>query len=76
MRLVSDQPARFFGTAKTHKFDGYPLTNVSDLKLRPIIYQSNAFAYNAAKIVSDYLQSLAQNEYVIKVLCYLQSEKI
>ena len=34
--------------------------------LRPMIDQSKTFTYNAAKIVSDYLQPLAQNEYVIK----------
>ena len=63
---VSNQPARFFATAKTHKFDDYSSINVKNLKLRPIIDQSNTFTYNAAKIVSDYLQPLAQNEYVIK----------
>ena len=66
MRPVSNQPARFFATAKTHKFDDYSSINVKKLKLRPIIDQSNTFTYNAAKIVSDYLQPLAQNEYVIK----------
>ena len=66
MRPVSNQPARFFTTAKTHKFDDYSSINVNNLKLRPIIDQSNIFTYNAAKIVSDYLQPLAQNEYVIK----------
>ena len=65
MRPVSNQPARFFATAKTHKFDGYTLINANNLKLRPIIDQSNTLTYNAAKIVSDYLQPLAQNEYDI-----------
>ena len=44
----------------------YSSINVKNLKLRPIIDQSNTFTYNAAKIVSDYFQPLAQNEYVIK----------
>ena len=66
MRPVSNQPARFFTTAKTHKFDDCSSINANNLKLRPIIDQSNTFTYNAAKIVSDYLQPLAQNEYVIK----------
>ena len=61
MRPVSNQPARFCATAKTHKFDDYSSINVKNLKLRPIIDQSNTFPYDAAKIVSDYLQPLAQN---------------
>ena len=60
------QPARFFATAKTHKFNEYSLINANNLKLRPIIDQSNTFTYNAAKIVSDYLQPLSYNEYVVK----------
>ena len=35
MRPVSKQSARFFATAKTHKFDGYSLINVNG---RPTIY--------------------------------------
>ena len=66
MRPVRNQPARFFATAKTHKFDGCCLINANNLKLRTIIDQSNILTYNAAKIASDYLQPLAQNEYAIK----------
>ena len=66
MRPVSYQPARFFKTAKTHKFDGYSSINANNLKLRSIIDQWNTFTYSATKIVSDYLQPIAQNEYVIK----------
>ena len=51
---------------KTHKFDDYSSINVKNLKLRPILDQSNTFTYNGAKIVSDYLQPLAQKEFVIK----------
>ena len=56
VRQVSNQQARFFATAKTHKFDDHSLINLDDLKFRPIIDQSNTYTYNAAKIVSDYLQ--------------------
>ena len=66
MRPVSNQPARFFATAKTHKFDDHSLINLDDLKFRTIIDQSNTYTYNTAKMVSDYLQSLAHNDYVIK----------
>ena len=51
---------------KTHKFDDYSSINVKNLKLRSILDQSNTFTYNGAKIVSDYLQPLAQKEFVIK----------
>ena len=66
MRPVSNQSLRFFATVKTHKFDDHSLINVDDLKFRPIIHQSNTYTYNAPKIVSDYLQSLAHNDYVVK----------
>ena len=56
VRQVTNQQARFFATAKTHKFDDHSLINLDDLKFRPIIDQSNTYTYNAAKIVSDYLQ--------------------
>ena len=49
IRPVSDQPARFFATTKTHKFDDCSLINANNLKLRPIICQSNTFTYNAVK---------------------------
>ena len=47
MRPVSNQPARFFAIAETHKFDDYSLVNVNSLKLRPIT-DLNVFirAYN------------------------------
>ena len=61
MRPVSNQTERFFATTKTHKFDGLSLITLDDLKFRPIIDQSNTYTYNAAKIVSDYLQPLAHN---------------
>ena len=47
---ASNQPARFFATAKIHKVDDFSLINVNNLKLRLTIYHSNTFAYNAAKI--------------------------
>ena len=66
MRPVSNQSLRFFATVKTHKFDDHSLINIDDLKFRPIIDQSNTYTYNAPNIVSDYLQPLAHNDYVIK----------
>ena len=43
MRPVSNQPARFLATAKTHKFDTTEDINVKDLKLRPIIDQTRTY---------------------------------
>ena len=37
MRPVSNQPGRFFATAKTHKFTLLNDITVENLKLRPII---------------------------------------
>ena len=66
MKPVLNQPTRFFATMKTHKFDDHSLINLDDLKFRPITDQSNTYTYNTAKTVSDYLQPLAHNNYVIK----------
>ena len=65
MRPKCNQPARFFASAKTHKFDNPDEITIDNLKLRPIIDQTNCHTYNTAKIISDYLRPLAVNEYVI-----------
>ena len=65
MRPVSNQPGRFLATAKTHKFNSFDDITIPNIKLRPIIDQTNTFSHAAAKIVSNYLQPLASNEYVI-----------
>ena len=45
MRPVSNQPARFFVTAKTHKFKSLEEINVDQLKLRPISDQTGTYIY-------------------------------
>ena len=65
MRPSSNQPGRFFATAKTHKFENIEDITVDNLKLRPIIDQTNTCTRDASKIISDYLQPLAVNDYVI-----------
>ena len=65
MRPVSNQPARFFATAKTLKFDTIEDINVKDLKLRPIIDQTRAYIYDASKVVAQFLKPLARNEFTI-----------
>ena len=66
MRPSSNQPARFFATAKTHKFDKFKDINIENLKLRAIIEQTGAATYNASKSVANYLRPLTNNKFVIK----------
>ena len=42
---ISNQRARSFGTAKTHKFNKIEDINIQDLKLRPIIDQTGSYIY-------------------------------
>ena len=65
MKPDSNQPARFYGTAKTHKFETLEDITVANLKFRPIIDQTGTFTYNAAKVISDYLKPLRKNQYSI-----------
>ena len=65
MKPDSNQPARFYGTAKTHKFETLEDIIVANLKFRPIIDQTGTFTYNAAKVIPDYLRPLCKNEYSI-----------
>ena len=65
MRPISNQPARFFATAKTHKFKSLEEINVDQLKLRPIIDQTGTSIYNASKVIAKYLKPLAKNEFTI-----------
>ena len=51
---VSNQPARFFATTKTHKFDTIEDINVKDLKLGPIIDQTGTYIYDASKAVAGF----------------------
>ena len=51
MQPDSNQPARLYGTAKTHKFETLKYIVVVNLKFRPIIDQTGMFTYNAAKVI-------------------------
>ena len=62
---VSNRPARFFATAKKHKFKSLEEINVDQLKLRPIIDQTGTYIYNASKVVAKYLKPLAKNEFTL-----------
>ena len=65
MRPNSNQPARLFATAKTHKFSNFEDIDINNLKIRPIVDQTGTHTHAAAKVISDYLQPLTNNEYVI-----------
>ena len=65
MRPVSNQSARFFATAKTHKVKSLEELNVNQLKLHPIIDQTGTYIDNASKVIAKYLKPLAKNEHTI-----------
>ena len=60
MHPISNQTARFFTTAKTHKFDSIENINVTDLKLRPITDQTGTYIFDASKV-----KPLARNEFTV-----------
>ena len=62
---ISNQPVRFFATAKTHKFNKIEDINIQDLKLRPIIDQTGTYIYNASKVIANCLKLLAKNDFII-----------
>ena len=65
MLPTSNQPARIYATAKTHKFSSVDSVSMNDLRFRPIIDQTGKMTYNAAKVFSDYLRLLCKNNYTI-----------
>ena len=65
----SNQPARLYATAKTHKFDSIEAVNIDELKFRPIMDNTGTMTYQTAKVISSYLSSLCNNEYVLKDAC-------
>ena len=65
MRPVSNQPGRFFATAKTQKFTSLNDITVENLKLRPIIDLTGTYTYNTSKVIANYLRPLSKNQYTI-----------
>ena len=65
IKPTSSQPARLFATAKTNKFTDIKQMNTNDLKLCPIIDQTGTHLYDFSKVIAQYLQPLAINEYTI-----------
>ena len=62
MRPASNQPAKLYRTAKTLKFENLKDITPRNLKCRQIIDQTATFTYKAAKVISNYLKPLCQNE--------------
>ena len=65
MKPDSNQPAHLYGTNKTPKVENLEGITVANLKLRPTIDQTGTFTYNVAKVISEYLRTLCENEYSI-----------
>ena len=51
----SNQPAKFYGTVKTQKFNDNNLITKSNLNFRPIVAQIGTCYYKTVQIISDYL---------------------
>ena len=66
MRPRSNQPGRFFATAKMHKLESISDITLEQLKLRPIIDHIGAYIYKASKVLAKYLGCLAKNTYTIR----------
>ena len=66
MRPASNRPARLYASAKIHKFDNINDVNLDQLKFRPIMDQAGTKTYNAAQVISNYLELLCINEYNTK----------
>ena len=58
MHAVSNQPARFLATTKTHEFNITEETDVDHLKLCPIIEQTGTYIKNSSKLIAKYIKLL------------------
>ena len=59
----SNQPAKLYGTAKTHKFKDIKEITKEQIKFRPIIDQTGTYTYGTAQVISQYLKPLCKNEF-------------
>ena len=62
MHPVSNQPGRFFATAKTYKLTSLKDITVENLKLRQIIDLTGTCSYNTSKVTANYLRRLSKNQ--------------
>ena len=65
MRLVYNQPGRFFATAKTRKFTSLNDITVENLKSHPIIDLTRTYTYNNSKVKTNYFRPLSKIQYTI-----------
>ena len=54
----SNQPAKLYGTAKTHKFKYVKEITKEQIKFQPIIDQTGTYTYGAAQGISQYPKTL------------------
>ena len=59
----SSQPERFYAPIKNQKFNDFNQITIEKLKSRSILDQKGTGTYDAAKIIDEYLKSLACNKY-------------
>lgn len=57
--------SRMFCTAKTHKSEDLSEITLENLKLRPIIDQTNSYSQNVSSFLSTYLKPLQYKEYIL-----------
>ena len=62
----SNQPAKLYGTAKTHKFKDINEITKEQIKFLPMIDQKGTYTYGAAQVISQYLKPLRKNEFTIE----------
>ena len=62
----SNQPAKLYGTAKTHKFKDIKEITKEKIKFWPIIDQTGTYTYGAVQVISQYLKPLFKNEFTIE----------
>ena len=62
----SNEPAKVYDMAKTHKFGSTDNIKLTKLKFRPINNQTGTYTYTAAQVISLHLKPLCQSEYIIK----------
>ena len=67
MLQTSNQPARLYGTAKTHKSASPDIITIEKLKFCPIIAQNGTYTYNAVQVIAEYLKPLVdENPYILR----------
>ena len=65
MMPSSYEPARFFTSAKTQKFENFDDISIKELKLRPTIDKTGTCYHKTGKVIARYLKPLTKNEFLI-----------